>query len=289
MRVALATAEYLPDLSPDDQVLFAELQKRGVDTSIVIWDTDVDWPVFDVVVARSIWDYHLKYARYLEWLADLDAAGVRVHNSTDVLRWNAEKRYLIELEAAGVRITPTRIVARNTETSLSTILSETGWTDAVVKPAVSASGWETWFLTGPCTQREEQRFVEQNSEMELLVQQFAPGVTAGEISFVFLGGTYSHAILKRAAPGEFRVHIEHGGTVEDFEAAPAQIEWASAVVAVVADRPWTYARVDAVSDDEGLMLMELEMLDPELFFKHSEAATRRMADLISDPNVVRDP
>jgi glutathione synthase/RimK-type ligase-like ATP-grasp enzyme len=122
--------------------------------------------------------------------------------------------------------------------------------------------------------------------MDVLVQEFAPGVHAGEISLVFLNGSYSHSVLKRAAGEEFRVHIEHGGTVESFVPAAAQIEWAEAVVAA-APQPCAYARVDAVSDPEGLMVMELELLDPELFFKYDAGAANRLIAAITQVSSAR--
>ena len=94
---------------------------------------------------------------------------------------------------------------------------------------------------------------------------------------VFLNGEYSHSVIKRAAGDEFRVHIEHGGTVESTEPSQAQVEWARSVVDVV-QQPWVYARVDAVSDASGPMVMELELLDPELFFKYDGAAAGKLID-----------
>jgi hypothetical protein len=118
--------------------------------------------------------------------------------------------------------------------------------------------------------------------MDVLVQQFASGVQAGELSLVFLHGRYSHSVLKRAAGSEFRVHVEHGGTVESYAAAPAQIAWAESVLGAVAE-PWTYARVDAVSDAAGPLLMELELLDPELFFKYQPAAAALLIEGLVAP------
>src|SRR5512142_1113003 len=97
MKIALATASHYPELAPDDQVLHTILKRRGIDAVPVIWDTEARWQEFDAVVVRSIWDYHLKYDRFRQWLQTLDDAAVPVHNSTAVLRHNADKRYLLDL------------------------------------------------------------------------------------------------------------------------------------------------------------------------------------------------
>ena len=271
MRIALATAAYLPDGSDDDQVLIAAMRAAGLTPVSAIWDQPANWSSFDAVVLRSIWDYHLKYARFLEWLDELDRAAVPVFNSTDVVRWNADKRYMLELEQRGVRVTPTVLALTDDDRGLADIALEKGWHHLVVKPTVASTGYETWMTRAPVTPDAETRFRAQRERMDVLVQEFAQGVQAGEISLVFLNGDYSHSVIKRAVGDEFRVHIEHGGTVDSIVPTPAQIEWARTVVHAV-EQSWVYARVDAVSDAAGLMVMELELLDPELFFKYDAAA-----------------
>jgi glutathione synthase/RimK-type ligase-like ATP-grasp enzyme len=279
MRIGLATAAYLPNGSDDDQVLIAAMRSAGFTPVSVIWDQPADWSSFDVVVLRSIWDYHLKYERFLAWLDELDRTGVPVYNSTDVVRWNADKRYMLELEQRGIRITPTVLSSSNDNRDLAEIANERGWRHLVVKPTVASTGYETWMTDAPLTPGAETRFREQRTRMNVLVQEFASGVHAGEVSMVFLHGEYSHSVIKRAAGHEFRVHIEHGGTVDSITPPPAQIVWARSVVDAI-DRPWIYARVDAVNDLSGPMVMELELLDPELFFKYDADAADKLIQAI---------
>jgi glutathione synthase/RimK-type ligase-like ATP-grasp enzyme len=271
MRVGLATAAHLPSGSEDDQVLIEAMRNAGLEPVSAIWDQPQQWRDFDVVVLRSIWDYHLKYPRFLAWLDELDSAGVPVHNSTSLIRWNADKKYMLELEERGVRITPSRLANSTDAVTLADIAHETKWKSLVIKPTVASTGYETWLCETPVSATAEQQFAEQKRRMDVLV----PGVQQGEVSMVFLNGGYSHSVLKRAAGSEFRVHIEHGGTVESVFPDAEQIAWAESVVAA-APEAWTYARVDMVTDAGGPLLMELEMLDPELFFKYEPAAATQM-------------
>ena len=280
MRVGLATAAHLPQGSEDDQVLINAMRASGMEPVPVIWDAPQRWNEFDVVVLRSIWDYHLKYPRFLAWLDELDAAGVPVHNSTELVRWNADKKYMLELEQRGVRITPSRLVTAADDVSLAQIAAATKWRSLVVKPTVASTGYETWLADTPVTGEAEMQFSSQKQKMNVLVQEYAPGVQQGEVSMVFLNGRYSHSVLKRAAGTEFRVHIEHGGTVESVYPTNAHIEWAESVVAA-APAPWTYARVDMVTDRGNPLLMELELLDPELFFKYQPHATNLMISALT--------
>lgn len=278
-RIALATAAHYPELAPDDQVLRAAFRQRGLDTHAVVWDSDAAWESFDVVVTRSIWDYHLKYARFRSWLDELDAKRVPVHNPTDVLRHNSDKRYMVELERAGIRITPTEVVGREDSATLAGVMRARGWEGVVVKPTVASTGYETWMATAPCTLDDEARFAAQHASMDLLVQEFATGVKDGELSFVFIAGEYQHCIIKKAAGDEFRVHIEHGGTVDLFSPSFSDVEWARSVMETV-EEGWTYGRVDAVRSDDGLMVMELELLDPELFFLFNPGACQPFIDRV---------
>ena len=261
-------------------MLHAELERRGFNATPVIWDSDVDWSGFDTVVVRSIWDYHLKYDKFLRWLDALEASGSRVHNALPILRWNADKHYLRQLEQRGVRITPTRVVEQNSSTTLDDVLDETGWSHYVVKPTVSSTGYQTWFARTPLGAADRTRFAQQVTQMPILVQEFVAGVHSGERSFVFIDGEYTHCILKRAAANEFRVHIEHGGTVERTDASREEIDWARSVLDAWGEQDWTYARVDAVAGSEDMVLMEFELLDPELFFSYDTNAIDRFISRI---------
>ena len=275
MRVALATAAMLPHGSPDDQVLIEAMRAQGMAPVSVIWDEPTDWREFDAVILRSIWDYHLKPAKFFQWLDALDAAGVTVHNTTRLARWNADKRYMLELEQRGVHITPTRLAERGAAMRLQDIYAETGWTRMVIKPTIASTGYRTWVTDGRPTPADEERFRQQIDTAPALVQEFISGVYDGELSLVFFGGSYSHAVIKRAAGNEFRVHVEHGGSVDRYEPDAALIAWAEQVLAA-APEPGTYARVDAVMGADGPRLMELEQLDPELFFLYRPEAAQRM-------------
>ncbi len=104
-------------------------------------------------------------------------------------------------------------------------------------------------------------------------------VRKGEWSLVFLGGRFSHAVLKRPAPGDFRVQKEFGGRLVPAEPTSQAIEEAQAILAA-APKPHLYARVDAVEIEGRLVLVELEMIEPELFFWADPAAPLRFVEAL---------
>lgn len=259
MLIALVTCARLPRLTEDDQLLAAALRDGGAEPRAAVWDdADVDWASFDAVILRSTWDYHLRIDEFLAWLDRLDGCGARVWNPVPVVRWNTNKGYLRDLDVPRV---PTAFVSRGGDTG--TAMREHGWRRAVVKPAVSATAFETHVVEhGEIARRD------------VLVQPFIEEVIReGEWSLLFFGGEYSHAVLKRAKPGDFRVQNDFGGTSEVLDPGADVIAQASRMLANV---PSTlYARVDGVVIDGVFTLMELELIEPGLYLgMHAEAPER---------------
>lgn len=277
-RVALATQSTRPGLYADDQLLIPALAAHGVHASAAVWDDPaVDWTTFSTMVIRSCWDYHLKHDAFLAWIARLEQAGVAVWNPPAVIRWNSEKSYLRELEERGVRVVPTSWIERGSPTSLHEVLHGAGWDAAVVKPAVSASAHETWRTSRQAAARDDARFRTMVQRGRVLVQPFMETVvTAGEWSLVFIGGAFSHAMLKRARSGDFRVQSEHGGSATLGDPGAHVIEQASrALGAGTVDS--LYARVDGCVLDGEFVLMELELIEPLLYLGERPDAPERFA------------
>ena len=280
-RIALATSLELADLWAGDRLFLSELQQRGYRTAPVVWDDpSVDWDRWDAVIIRSCWDYHLKIDSFRDWVDRAAAGGRLVINRPDVVRWNMHKRYLLDVARAGGRIPPTLVIAQGEPGTLHHHLQRAGWGDAVIKPAVSATGHNTRLVRGVPSEEDERAFVEALATGDVLAQEYVPQVREhGEWSLVFFGGRYSHAALKRAASGEFRVHIEWGGTVETATPPPVLIDQAQALMDALA-LDATYGRVDGTEVDGGLMVMELEVIEPELFFDRDRMAASRLADAV---------
>jgi glutathione synthase/RimK-type ligase-like ATP-grasp enzyme len=269
----------LPALSEDDRLVMAPLRDHGIDVESAVWDSPlVDWLHYDALIIRSCWDYHERPQEFEAWLARVEGLGVPVWNPPPLLRWNMDKRYLGDLEARGVTVVPTVWLERGSEISLETILADCGWDDAVIKPVVSASGARTTRVRGDAAADFAADFAQLVAERDVMVQPFLREVVEhGEWSFVFVGGRYSHAVLKRPRSGDFRVQHEHGGSAESLAPRPGLIAQAERVMAQV-PAPWLYARVDACDIGGELVLMELEMLEPSLFLGSSVGAPRRFAD-----------
>lgn len=277
-RVALITEPGHPGLRSDDLSLPAAFEAIGAEAQPLPWGTPWDQVEADLCVIRTPWDYFDRPADFLDWV---DAAPMPLLNPAAVLRWNHHKGYLPALQEAGAaRIPATAMVAADERpTAADELLDRVTAERAVLKPAVSGGAHQTIVLepdgTVPWTPEHRGDF---------LVQAFVDKVEeVGEWSLTCFGGEFSHAVRKTAAKGDFRVQEEHGGRVHVEAPSAALMGAASQVLRGTAellglDGPLPYARVDLVEVPYGPpLLMELELIEPELFLRADPEAPGRFA------------
>jgi glutathione synthase/RimK-type ligase-like ATP-grasp enzyme len=280
-RVALVTYAELPLLYHDDRIAAELLRGRGIEVEAVLWDSsEVVWEEYDAVVLRSCWEYHLRTEEFLDWINLMERRGVPLWNPPGVVRDNADKRYLRGLASEGTPIVPTVWLEKGKDFDLTGILKSQGWEQAVIKPVISMSAYRTWVTNLVQAAADTAQVREMLSSSGVMIQRFLPEVqTRGEWSFIFFMKEYSHAVLKTPKPGDFRVQSDFGGRVTVPEPSSQLINQAERIVRRVKE-PLLYARVDAVEVDGELKLMELELIDPVLFFGRSAEAALRFADAI---------
>lgn len=264
-----------------DHLVRLGLEARGLTVEPRRWDAPGDWDPGALVVLRSTWDYAGRVDGFRAWLDRLDAAGVVVRNPTDLVRWNLHKSYLLDLERRGVPVVPTRLVERRSSASLAGVVAETGWDDVVVKPAIAATARLTVHQAREGTAATARHFAGLVAAEDVLVQPFLPAVVdEGEVSVVAVGGEPTHAVRKRAKPGDWRVQINFGGTDERIALDEELLAVATRALGAL-DEPPAYARVDVARHEGRYHLMELELIEPELFFEHAPEAADRLAGVLA--------
>lgn len=281
LRIALATYEQAPSLAPDDQLLLRAFAALGIDAEPAVWSSDdVIWETFDAIVIRSCWDYHLRYDEFRVWLERLDASRLPVFNPVRLVEWNSHKNYLIDLERRGIPTVPTRIVTAGGQEAVETLVREAGWSRFVLKPAVSASGFETHAFEAPFD-ADTFAIIERVTALgDVLVQPLIADVAAhGEYSLVYIAGQFSHSAIKRPAESEFRVQQEHGGSVTLVTVEPWLVEAGKRVLNTLPEMP-LYARVDGVARGDEFLLMELELIEPNLFFELRAGSAEAFASAV---------
>jgi glutathione synthase/RimK-type ligase-like ATP-grasp enzyme len=260
-----------PDLETPH--LAEALRREGVAAEIVVWREPRNWGCASLVLLRTPWDYPGHLQEFLAWTSQV-AAVTRLRNGADVVRWNLHKGYLLDLQARGVPIVPTRLVRRGDppDAEIAEAARQFCARELVVKPAVGINAGGA-LRAGARGSGLAEHLSGLLGRGDALIQPFAASILdAGELSLVFLGGEFSHAVRKTPRRGDYRVQDNHGGTAAPCVPGAREIATARAALAIAPGKT-TYARIDMVYLDDEPAVMELELIEPELFLRFWEPAT----------------
>jgi hypothetical protein len=277
-RICFLSMDDLAGYVSDDELALPHLAGHGIRTDTLSWrQTKIDWGEFDAVIIRTPWDYQKHPREFLAVLENIERR-TTLHNPLDIVRWNLDKTYLRDLAEKGVAAVPTLWGEIYDAASFSRWLDVLDTEEVIVKPTVSATAAYTYRL------REfDAPLVSVFSEREFLVQPFMASVLdEGEYSLFYFNGEFSHAIVKRPKPEDFRVQEEHGGIITEIE-ADDELRAAAANVLAQTGENLLYARVDLIRDEDGeFVLMELELIEPSLYLRMNADAPARFAAAIEN-------
>ena len=278
MKIGLVTCKKVASLLESEQALIPLFRKKNIHAEPMVWnDPRVDWRSYDYLIIRSIWDYHLYPEEFSNWLTRIEDLGIKMLNNSKIIKLNQHKFYLKKLEEKGVDIVPTLFLEKSETLDLSPLIA-LNWEQAVIKPAISASAFLTEKFETPQAAEIEKKYKKWSAEREFLVQKFMPEVrTFGELSIIFFNRKYSHTVLKTASKSEFRVQSEYGGTTRLYEPEPKILAEAAGILSHF-QGDMLYARVDGLIRNGRFVLMEIELVEPHLFFECYPGAIERFVD-----------
>jgi len=278
-----ATLPGSPRRRPDafEHDLYLEAVRAGLGTRGTV--TDIDWRApldqlaqFDLAILGTPWDYTEAKDEFLARLGELEAAGVTVCNPLEVVRWNADKLYLKELAERGAVTIPTLWPERATPADVRAAFDHFGTDRVVVKRRVGAGAIGQDSFT-----RDNPPPADWSLDQAAMIQPFLPAIqTEGEQSFIFIDGALSHALLKQATGGDYRIQTLYGGFETPLDPAPADRAAAEAVFALLPfDQPPLYARIDMVRLEDGrLAVIEAELIEPYLYPEQGPNLGSMLAD-----------
>jgi glutathione synthase/RimK-type ligase-like ATP-grasp enzyme len=282
---AAANDWYLGNILHDDALLQKALADLGLSSIRVDWaDPTINWTTFSCAVFRTTWDYYERITEFTTWLDRVEKQ-TRLCNDVSLIRWNLDKHYLADLQSSDIPVVPSLFLEAGTRPELTSLLDETGWQEAIIKPCISGTARHTYRINRSSAGRIQQTLEPLLTSEAFILQPFLPDVVKnGEDTLVLINGTFTHAVTKKPKPGDFRVQDDHGGTVHPCHPTTEQIELAERAFTACRseNRPVpVYGRVDMVRDQRGSWrVMELELIEPELWLRNHPPAARTLAESI---------
>lgn len=271
---------YYQNVYLENQLVQKALENEGLRVKQVAWDDpNFNWSTTKYGLFRAVWDYFDRYTAFKEWITQAQNHASFI-NSYDLVNWNIDKHYFNFLMQKGVTLPPTHFIEKSSKIDLKSALNQVqtlGFNPnkVVLKPCIAGGARHTYAFKVAQYHKYEAIFEKLIAQEAMMLQEFQESiVTRGEVSLMVFGGQYTHAVLKKAKKGDFRVQDDWGGTVQPYQPTPAEIDFALFTVQQCPNLPH-YARVDICTNNNGkIALVELEIFEPELWFRlYPKAAT----------------
>jgi len=274
---------FLSNFQSYDNLIVKPLEDLGWECEFIPWDsTSINWDDFDAVIIRSTWDYQQKENLFFKTLQSIEASSATLYNSLDTVKWNIHKRYLLELERENISIIPTRLYDSFDFEIVSQLFSFFNEDKLVIKPCVSANADDTFILEQSKMENLKSVLECTFSRKDFLVQPFIKNVKSeGEYSLIYFGNRLSHVLLKTPKDGDFRVQEEHGGILKAINKPESSlIDFGNKVMGTI---PYQclYSRVDVVRGSDNYLLMEVELIEPSLYFNMDPKSPQMFAEVFN--------
>lgn len=281
MRIAILTSAEMPDMLPYDIEVISILNKRGVETSVFIWDEIIsnnpnELKNYDAILIRTIWDYFKKYDQYIKLLNILESTGIQIFNPVEILRWNMNKQYLNELQGKGIEIIPTIFNSNNADDSFKKAVS-LGWEKMVLKPLISGNSYHTFVIEANNEPFFDQLVKIYFQSRPYMLQEFIPEISDGEISVIYFSNGYSYSVRKVPKKGDYRVQFDFGG-IYHFEDINPEIKIICDRISNHIGENLLYQRVDGLWRNGKFLIMEVELIEPDLYLNLSNEAKNQWVD-----------
>lgn len=277
-RCAFLTTDQLEEFFVYDALVKPHLADLGWQVDDVSWHNEsVDYNDYDVVVVRSTWDYQAYPTKFVDTLSKIDHSTAILQNPYELMLWNFSKTYLQDIEKAGVQILPTLWYDSFSIQNAQQAFKHFNASEIIIKPCVSANADFTYRLTEEALLFEQKAIKDALDQRAIMIQAFEKNILEeGEFSLFYFAGEYSHTINKRPAIGDFRVQEEHGGQLFSVEPSNEMLTLAEKSIQHFPEQA-LYARIDMLETSAGMAIIELELIEPSLYFNMDEHSAKRFA------------
>ncbi len=281
-KCAILTMDNLEGFVVYDKMLDEPMNQCGWHVDHVSWrQPGVDWNQYDVAIIRSTWDYQSDVEAYMGVLKTISDSSALLLNSLSIVKWNINKNYLQEVQAKGAETVPTLWIEDFRYSDVESYFEKCASNQIVIKPTVSANADNTYWLKLNDYHQHENELQESLKGKQLMVQPFVESiVSVGEYSLFYFAGQYSHSIKKTPKSGDFRVQEEHGGLLASIEPDSAMLATAKKALLTIPE-PVLYARIDLVEHQGQYKVMEIELIEPSLYFNLDDQSPMRFCKALN--------
>ena len=272
---------YVKQAIYEDNFVKKALERKGLKVIRTYWDNpDFDFSDANITLFRTIWDYFHRFDEFSIWLNEVKNK-TKLINPPKLIFQNIDKHYLKDLSNKGINIPNTFFINKGDNRSLKELHKEFNLTESVLKPCISGAGRHTYKFLSENLSQYETVYRQLISEENMMLQEFQYHIyEKGEIAFILFNGKFSHEVLKKGKKGDFRVQDDFGGSVFEYKPNKEEIQFAENVISKVNPLP-VYGRVDIITDNNNKPAVgELELIEPELWFRFYPPAADLLADAI---------
>lgn len=263
----------------EDVLLKIELNKVGARATIISWQNkNINFKDFDAIIIRSIWGYQDYINDFNDWLDLIKKNNIFIINDLDIIcnNFDKQKQFNILDNSSIPHIKTFFLKEKNiTSTIKDEILNiKTKYFNnksIVIKPIISGSGNNTFILGDEKRQNTidfkniDKTFNKIISEKNngLIIQPFIEEIDNGEYSLIYINKNLSHAVLR--FPSIFNKK-EGSKIIPISDLDKNLIDLGNKVSLIKEYNNALYMRVDAVKVNDEYKIMEIELLEPQLFF-----------------------
>ena len=274
----LKTNTYISNVLREDELVMNALKEKNLSVVKKDWNDSIfDWETTRSILFRSTWDYFDKFELFKKWFNKTKNKCLMI-NSTETIEWNIDKHYLLDLQEHQIPIPNSEFIKKGSSIDLSLLMQKKKWNEIVVKPTISGAAKNTYRLKKEEINQFDTTWEKLIYKEDFIVQEFQNNViTEGEVAMIVIGGKFTHAVLKKAKEGDFRVQDDFGGSIAIYNPSEEMVRLAEKCTRILTPIP-SYARVDIIWDNvRELAVSELELIEPELWFRLNPNAAQKLA------------
>jgi len=288
-KIAIVSSDKWINIVKEDILLKIELNNKLIDVDIISWqDKSIDYKKYDALIIRSIWGYQDYIEEFINWLNMLKDKNIKVFNNVDILLSNLNKYEQFKiLDKNEIPLIKTFFIDKENIDEINDIYKE--YKDIVLKPIISGSGNNTFVISNNINKNNikienvKEKFDKVLNKVNnyIMVQPFVKEINDGELSVVIINNEISHAGIRytNVFNNVNQIKIIN---VNDLDKKVLDIVNKCQNIKEYKDA--LYMRIDLVKINDEYKIMELELVEPQLFFefKQNKSKLKKFANVIKN-------